>query len=122
MLDPRRRGAAALWLALLASAAIAGCTDGDSVVGGNRDASVDVGTDIGPQCTAPQSACGGRCVDLQASRENCGTCGNACPGAQVCVAGSCQIGCPGAQQACGGACVTLSTDRANCGACGTACP
>ena len=120
MLERRRPGLPA-WLALLAWAAIAGCTDGNSVVGGTSDASTDIGTDIGPRCAANESSCGGRCVDLQASRENCGTCGNACPGSQVCVAGSCQIGCPTGQQACGGACVTLSTDRANCGACGNTC-
>ena len=35
---------------------------------------------------------------------NCGACGNACPGAQVCANGACATSCPGGTVACGRAC------------------
>ena len=61
MLERRRSGGLPLWLTLLAWAAIAGCTDGSSVIGGPGDAAADIGTDLGPRCAANESACGGRC-------------------------------------------------------------
>jgi hypothetical protein len=47
--------------------------------------------DAGPSCTS----CGddGVCTDLQADRQNCGTCGTACSGKQPCVLGRCTA-CP----------------------------
>ena len=38
-------------------------------------------------CTNPN--CGSACVDLQNDAANCGTCGHACSGGQICVAGGC---------------------------------
>ncbi len=40
-------------------------------------------------CTAPQSACGGSCIDLGADPKNCGACGHDCLGG-ACTAGACQ--------------------------------
>jgi Stigma-specific protein, Stig1 len=108
------------FLFLMAAIAVAtGCTD-SAVVGGIRsDGGMDATADV--TCVAPQTACGGACVDTQSSADHCGACGTVCARTQVCVAGQCQIGCPMGQTACNGRCVDLQTDRASCGACGTAC-
>jgi sulfatase modifying factor 1 len=58
-------------------------------------------------CAAGQTACGGRCVDMQSDVAHCGACGRACGAGQSC---------------CAGTCVNLQTDRGNCGTCGRSCP
>ncbi|MBX3186020.1 MAG: hypothetical protein KF819_03350 [Labilithrix sp.] len=47
-------------------------------------------------CPGTQSICGDTCADLKTDPENCGTCGNVCPGSQSCNAGKCG----GSQAAC----------------------
>jgi hypothetical protein len=105
--------------AALAAALLAGaCTSGTSVVGGN-DGGLDAAVDV--SCTAPQTACGATCVDLQANPDHCGACGTRCARTEACVMGRCALACPGGQTACNGRCIDLATDRANCGACGNVC-
>ncbi len=70
-------------------------------------------------CTAGQAACNGACVDILSNPANCGNCGVACPGGQVCQSGVC--GCATGQLLCAGACIDPVTSPTNCGACGHAC-
>ena len=69
--------------------------------------------------------CGGACTDVN-DVNNCGGCGNVCPGAAngsaTCSGGTCGIACNGGYSLCGGACVDEQTDANNCGACGNVCP
>ncbi len=72
------------------------------------------------------SLCGALCVDLLGDDLNCGGCGNACSGNQVCSDGGCSILCPATLTACIGAsgasyCTNLLGDSTNCGACASAC-
>jgi hypothetical protein len=77
------------------------------------------------ECDPGKEACEAICVDLKSDQENCGSCGKACGGAQVCVAGMCATQCPNNEIACasGGStsCVNAKSDNANCGMCGKAC-
>lgn len=59
-------------------------------------------------------------ADLFSDRENCGACGNVCPGNQPCVLGAC--GCPDGLEACNGLCVDTSSNEGHCGACNDPCP
>ncbi len=110
------------WLAAWSAAALlAAC--GTPVVGGNQDGGGDVvAMDTTPGCDGGQMVCSSRCVDPQTDRDNCGACGRACPGGQVCRMGACQVECPSGQSLCDGRCVTTSGDREHCGMCGNACP
>ncbi|MGC4000940.1 MAG: MXAN_6577-like cysteine-rich protein [Anaeromyxobacter sp.] len=71
--------------------------------------------------TCPQGEvdCGGRCVSLLTSADNCGACGNGCGALGVCSAGSC--GCAPGVATCDGVCTDLARDPAHCGDCDTAC-
>lgn len=73
------------------------------------------------QCQPGFQLCGGVCVDLLTSTENCGGCGAACPEGRVCAAGSCSRECAAPYTECGDVCVLLSSDSSNCGACGSLC-
>ncbi|MBL8682344.1 MAG: hypothetical protein JNK05_24460 [Myxococcales bacterium] len=53
---------------------------------------------------------------------NCGACGRACTGTQVCTMAGCADSCPSGQMLCSGACVDLQTNANHCGMCGNACP
>lgn len=77
------------------------CDDGGE---GSPYAYCDYGTDCpdcGPRpvCDAGLSSCGGECVDLARSPENCGVCGRVCEGAEpTCFDGQCGVcsdTCPG---------------------------
>ena len=76
-------------------------------------------------CEPGVTNCGDICVDLQSDSQSCGTCGNACPPAQSCVAGACVppgTECEGGLTHCDGTCVDPTSDPNNCGACGNVCP
>ena len=76
-------------------------------------------------CTNPgEMRCGDTCIDVSSNNMNCGMCGNACSGTQVCRMGACvdDMPCPMGQQRCGMTCVNTATDAMNCGSCGNACP
>src|SRR4051794_23848920 len=64
-----------LLLFVAAGAVLAGCPNG-----------------VGVTCPPGTSFCKNRCVYLSNDPQNCGSCGNVCPGKLVCVAGVC--GCP----------------------------
>ena len=82
-------------------------------------------------CKSPHKRCGkGRsrtCTDLQTDVDNCGNCGNVCPGPTsgsgrtTCRSGNCGISCSGSATPCGTDCVDLQTDPKNCGTCGRDC-
>ena len=72
-------------------------------------------------CPSHFKTCGNACVDIYTDPANCGACGTACGGGQVCSAGACGQSCPVGENACGGSCRDLQTDDANCGTCGKAC-
>src|SRR4051812_5940251 len=92
-------------VAFAALFALASC-DGRSVVGSGNDATVadigDVTVDAAPVCTATQTLCAGRCVDLMGDPANCGVCGTACQAGLVCAAGACQVRCLEGQVLCAG--------------------
>jgi len=71
------------------------------------------------QCTAGLSKCADTCVATQTDSKNCGSCGSACNGGNVCVNGGCV--CPVGQQVCNGVCTAIATDPRNCGSCGFVC-
>lgn len=70
-------------------------------------------------CSGGLSSCSGTCVDKKTNKSNCGTCGHACLGDQICMSGTC--GCPTPKTVCGSVCADLKSDSANCGTCGNAC-
>jgi hypothetical protein len=75
--------------------------------------------DSGTTCAAPQTSCGGVCVNLQTDAMNCGKCGNKC--AVACSSGMCVATCPMGTTNCGGSCVDTKVDPNNCGTCGKVC-
>jgi hypothetical protein len=68
------------------------------------------------------SATNGCEVSASTDGNNCGACGNVCPGGQVCSAGVCTTTCGAGLSVCGGACTNTTFDPGNCGGCGMACP
>lgn len=103
------------------------------------------------QCSAGQTLCSGKCVDLKIDSDNCGGCGFSVPYGDTCIngqfssvvlkanhnssatqttpasagpaaAGTTAGTCPTGLWPCGGSCVDPGSDRNNCGACGTVCP
>ncbi len=72
-------------------------------------------------CPGHFKTCGNVCVDIYTDAANCGACGNACTGGNVCANGTCTQSCPVGETACGASCRDLQTDVASCGACGKAC-
>jgi hypothetical protein len=70
-------------------------------------------------CGCPvANQCSAGCTNLMDDAANCGTCGNACPGAEACVQGTCT--CTG--KTCSSVCVDIDSDPQNCGGCGVQCP
>jgi hypothetical protein len=45
------------------------------------------------ECVPGHALCGGVCVETASDPQNCGACGNVCPGYQACVAGACAATC-----------------------------
>ena len=72
-------------------------------------------------CAELERACGSVCVDLDSDVENCGACGRACDGAELCWSGECLAECPVTLGACGGTCRDLSSEAEHCGACDAPC-
>lgn len=68
-------------------------------------------------CGSASAVCGGACVNLNDDSANCGSCGNACAGNQVCDTGSC-VACA---TLCNGVCADLANCDTNCGQCGKSC-
>ena len=99
----------AVLVLLTAGAALAACSDdGD---GGTAPL----------QCPDGQILCGDRCSDTNTDPLNCGSCGEACGGGEVCNMGGCDTSCGADLTDCNGSCRDLTTDPNNCGTCGTAC-
>ncbi len=73
----------------------------------------------GVVCMAGTDRCGNGCADFQTDPRNCGACGQACLGSQVCTAGQCQ--CRVGTSLCSGNCVVLQSDPKFCGRCDNAC-
>jgi hypothetical protein len=115
----RLPSSAATLSALLASLVGQGCSDSHK---GSPDAGGDTPVDGVYECQEGLTACGGGCVDLSSSHENCGACGRECEPLEVCSEGACSVECPAGRENCSGSCVNLSNDVLNCGACGRVCP
>src|SRR5208282_2110585 len=60
------------------------------------------------------------CTDPNFDDANCGTCGTACTGSQICQYETCAA-CPTGTTFCSGQCVDTTSDVNNCGACAKAC-
>ena len=75
----------------------------------------------GATCLAGLADCGGLCVDETGDHDNCGACGHACAGSEVCDAGACEPSC-GQLMQCDDHCSDLQTSDTDCGACGMGCP
>ena len=71
------------------------------------------------ECVSGTVRCGDTCVATQTDNNNCGACGAACSGGNVCVAGACV--CPVGQGVCNGICTAVASDPNNCGSCGLKC-
>ena len=67
------------------------------------------------QCQANQTFCNNNCVDLKSDKNNCGECGHACEGEDVCNNGSCGADC-GSLMNCNGNCIDPKTSNDYCGA------
>ena len=100
MTSSRRVALAALLLS--AAAVLPGCLDTSQL-----------------QCQPNTVQCGDTCVATANDDLNCGACGAACTGGNVCVASACV--CPVGQGVCNGICTRVATDPKNCGACGVLC-
>lgn len=125
-------------IALVAGALLASCggvgsltpADAGQRDAGARDAAPDASgePDAPPSasCPAGQLRCAGGCTDVLVDGQNCGGCGVACAGGQVCAGGACSTTCGAALARCtgdaGDYCANLQTDSANCGSCDKACP
>lgn len=84
----------------LGAVAVLGCDDSKRA-GEGGDASVDllpfdgeVSTSPPPApCPVQQQACFEQCIDVENDPENCGQCGQACPGNDACTNGACVVRC-----------------------------
>jgi hypothetical protein len=106
---------------------IAGCATAriDDISGDDGGPSGDDGG-LDVSCPKGRTACNGACVDLNASTQNCGACGNACPQGQFCTAAKCALNCQNGQTKCSGdagpTCIDPLKDPNNCANCGNVCP
>ncbi|HVW26058.1 MAG TPA: hypothetical protein VHC69_11865 [Polyangiaceae bacterium] len=82
----------------------------------------------GPMCAPGLDLCDGKCTDLQSNDANCGKCGTACTGTDVCTGGTCAPPCAVGLTPCTPTgstvmtCVDTTKDENNCGACNQHCP
>lgn len=67
------------------------------------------------KCRKGTQKCGKRCANLQTDAANCGACGAACPGGQVCTQGAC--GCAAGTSLVQGACIPTFGCTAQADAC-----
>jgi hypothetical protein len=65
-----------------------GCDDGASCEA--DDADHDGANGDAAACEGGLTTCVDQCVDLQVDESNCGSCGDACGGDELCVAGECR--------------------------------
>ena len=103
---------------------------------GNANANAIASNNATTTCYAPQTLCGGRCVNTAFAPRNCGACGVVCEAGQKCAQGVCggpgnananaiasnnATTCNAPQTLCGGRCVNTAIAPRNCGACGVVC-
>lgn len=72
-------------------------------------------------CQSPLLQCGTACVDTTSDVANCGGCGVACQGSDVCSAGVCSSACAQGLTQCGQSCVDLMSSLVSCGTCNLSC-
>lgn len=72
-------------------------------------------------CGEDFAECGDECVDIDADRNHCGECDNACADDQICSDGECEDSCPEGESICDEECVDQQTDLEHCGECAHAC-
>ena len=114
---------------LVVAGAIAGCSAHVAETDGG--AATDAATgDGGVVCPPGATACGGACIDIQSSADDCGGCGRVCPQGFICTDSVCTVACIGAAcpvecdvglLRCSPGCVDPMTDSTNCGGCGHVC-
>jgi hypothetical protein len=104
----------------------AGCGGGSGGGGGSSSGGGSSGiSSSGQPPVCPYTMCNGACVNTQQSEQNCGACGNVCPGGMWCNNGSCYVdpcNTHAGEALCGSACQNLLYDSNNCGECGHVCP
>lgn len=72
-------------------------------------------------CGTDEVACATGCVKLASDPANCGKCGKACLGAEVCTNSACVSACPAGKDPCNGTCFDLQVEPKHCGTCAVAC-
>ena len=105
------------------------CSSSESPGGSGSTAGSNSGSTAGSSgagggsavCSAVRTMCSGDCIDLSSDPDNCGSCGSACSGSEVCSSNACKDSCESGETACNRACVDVDNDLFNCGSCGNAC-
>jgi len=76
------------WLGFVLFVACGG-TSPDLFDGGTDASGLDATADVPGPCPTGQTRCGGTCIDTTSDTKNCGGCGVACQGTDVCSASAC---------------------------------
>ena len=103
------------------SAAMPGSQGGEGLNLAGVPAQTGAGGASAPVCPLYQSMCDDACIPTSTDPKNCGACGKACAGDEVCSAGVCAADCTPGLSACDNTCVDLDNDSVHCGDCETAC-